>query len=183
MEVDVLETKRSLASSETQAPQLHDKAREQRGRDGREAEHEAPRQKTAGSADYLRQTEVVKTLRPGVNGTKKFLQQYGESLVAVRYRRDRQRKRQLTTIELVIDERDPPDPRFCRNGELSRQRVQMVSVKLDFDELDLRQAVKRCEARWDREKKVWWLKREDAVALRLLDRVVTGLEAPDLDFC
>ncbi len=185
MEVDVIkdtETKPSLVDDELRAAQLHSEAREQRKIEIAAQEEAEAKRKIAQIGQHWRETEVVKTLRPGANGTKKFLQHYGESLVAVRYRRDNVRKRQLTTIELVIDDRDPPRPGIDRNRELGKQRQQLVSIKLDFDEIDLRSAVKRCGARWDREKKVWWLRREDVVALRLLDRVVAGFEKPDIDF-
>ncbi len=47
--------------------------------------------------------EVSATHKPGLNGTKKYLQQYGDQLVCVRYRYDKSKKRQ-TTIELIVDE-------------------------------------------------------------------------------
>ena len=180
MEVDAVEktpAERIAPTAEVEAAQLHSDARERdmRARQAAEA-------KPADAVSVIKDTDVIKTLRPGANGTKKFLQHYGESLVAVRYRRDNQRKRQLTTIELVIDEREPPTAAICRNGELSRQRLELQSIKLDYDEIELRQAVKRCGARWDAKQKVWWLKREDIVALRLNDRVVTGLAYPEIDF-
>ena len=37
--------------------------------------------------------EVRSKLRPGENGTKTLLKQYGEQLVCVRYRYDRQRRK------------------------------------------------------------------------------------------
>ena len=50
--------------------------------------------------------EVTKTLRPGDRGTARLLREYGERLVCVRYRFDRERKKNLTTVEIVVDERD-----------------------------------------------------------------------------
>ena len=125
--------------------------------------------------------EVIKTLKPGASGTKKFVEHYGSSLVAVRYRRDDKNSRQLTTIELIVDERDPPVSGFSRNKVGSNHRLEYLAVRIEYDELDCRQAVKRAGGRWDKVQKVWWLKREDIVALRLLDRIVEGLEHPDLD--
>ena len=125
--------------------------------------------------------EVIKTLKPGQSGTKKLVEHYGSSLVAVRYRLDKENDRQLTTIELVIDERDPAHPGICRCGELHKQRLTHQAVKIEYDELDLRQAIKRAGGRWDARQKVWWLKQEDVVAMRLLDRVVEGLKCPDID--
>lgn len=48
--------------------------------------------------------EVLKTLVPGRSGTHRYQRQYGDRLVAVRYRHDPQKKRRLTTVELIVDE-------------------------------------------------------------------------------
>ena len=50
--------------------------------------------------------EVKATIKPGRNGTKKCLQQYGDQLVCVRYRYDKHRNRRQTTVELIVDEQD-----------------------------------------------------------------------------
>ena len=50
--------------------------------------------------------EVKATIKPGRNGTKKYLQQYGDQLVCVRYRYDKHRNRRQTTVELIVDEQD-----------------------------------------------------------------------------
>ena len=50
--------------------------------------------------------EVRATLKPGLNGTKKYLQQYGDQLVCVRYRYDKSKKKRQTTLELIVDEQD-----------------------------------------------------------------------------
>ena len=53
------------------------------------------------------------TVRPGQRGAKKFLSQYGDRLVCVRYRQDAQRQRRFKTVELIVDEWPwtPPIPR------------------------------------------------------------------------
>ena len=53
-------------------------------------------------------------LKPGQRGTRKPLTEYGERLVCVRYREDRQQKRHSQTVELIIKQEDwePPDPPF-----------------------------------------------------------------------
>ena len=50
--------------------------------------------------------EVKATIKPRLNGTKKYLQQYGDQLVCVRYRYDKQHNRRQTTAELIVDELD-----------------------------------------------------------------------------
>ena len=48
--------------------------------------------------------EVIKKMQPGQPGTKRYIRQYGESLICVRYRRDAANARRLTTVELIVDE-------------------------------------------------------------------------------
>lgn len=124
--------------------------------------------------------EVIKTLRPGDSGTKKFVEHYGSKLVAVRYRRDLNRNQHLTTIELIVDEREPPIKGVAHSSN-TRRRFEMLAVRIGYDELECRQAIKRVGGSWDKKQKVWWVKREELVALRLLGRVVDGPEMPDLD--
>ena len=124
--------------------------------------------------------EVIKTLRPGDSGTKKFVEHYGEQLVTVRYRRDTKHNRHLTTIELIVDERLPPIHGVQTTAN-TRRRFELLAVRVGFNELDCRQAIMRVGGQWDKVQKVWWVKREELVAMRLLDRVVEGLEMPDLD--
>lgn len=50
----------------------------------------------------LMQTRL--SLRPGQKGTKKLVIEYGDKLVAVRYRYDRERQRRYKTVELVVEE-------------------------------------------------------------------------------
>lgn len=49
--------------------------------------------------------EVTKKLLPGAPGTKRFKKKYGRRLVCVRYRKDPENERRLTTVEIVVDER------------------------------------------------------------------------------
>jgi hypothetical protein len=44
------------------------------------------------------------TLAPGANGTKKLVERYGQRLVCVRYRYDRERRTRIKTVELIEDE-------------------------------------------------------------------------------
>lgn len=47
--------------------------------------------------------EVKATFKPGENGTKRLLQQYGDQLVCVRYRYDRAKQRRYKTVELIVE--------------------------------------------------------------------------------
>jgi hypothetical protein len=48
--------------------------------------------------------QVIKTLRPGAAGTRKWAKKFGRRLVCVRYRGDVKRRKRLTTVEIVVDE-------------------------------------------------------------------------------
>lgn len=47
---------------------------------------------------------VLKTMRPGDPGTKRWLEKYGRWLVAVRYRGDEKARKRVTTVELIVGE-------------------------------------------------------------------------------
>jgi hypothetical protein len=87
-------------------------------------------------------------LKPGQNGTKRLLEQYGERLLCVRYRYDETRKARFKTVELIVEERPWEPPFRFRDGDLAP-----VAVK--FDETDLRERLRKARAKWDPEAKVW----------------------------
>lgn len=52
-------------------------------------------------------------LKPGQRGTKKLVEQYGKSLLYVRYRYDEDRGVRLKTLEIVVEEKPwQPTVRF-----------------------------------------------------------------------
>jgi hypothetical protein len=105
-------------------------------------------------------------LKPGQKGTKELLAQYGDRLVCVRYRYDTQRKKRFKTVELIVAERDwePPAPRFTAET--------IVGVRIGFTEVDMREQVKQAGGKWNRSRKVWELRYDQVVALRLEARIV-----------
>lgn len=105
-------------------------------------------------------------LKPGQKGTKQLLAQYGDRLVCVRYRYDTQRKKRFKTVELIIAERDwePPASRFTADT--------MVGVRIGFAEVDMRERVKQAGGKWNRSHKVWELRYDQVVALKLEARIV-----------
>lgn len=105
--------------------------------------------------------EVSKTLQPGEMGTKRFLNKYGNQLVCVRYRIDKQLQKRYTTIELIIDERP----------YIRQKPVVIVWVKIHYNETDLRQRVRAFGAKWIPENKVWEMEYEMAKKLGLKKRI------------
>ncbi len=84
----------------------------------------------------------------------------------MRYRYDAQRKKRFKTVELIIVERDwdPPAPRFADAA--------MVGVRVGFAEVELRQQVKQAGGKWNGSRKVWELRYDQVVALKLEGRIV-----------
>ena len=134
------------------------------------------------------------TLLPGQKGTRKLQRQYGDALVRVRYRYDGERRRRLTTVELIIEDvpweprrhhvapepvtnADPP-PDLSHDAEPAvRPRPWgphvkgKLAVKLLYREADLRREVRHRGGWWDPELKVWWLAEQHVEALRLTHRI------------
>jgi len=109
--------------------------------------------------------EVKTTLKPGLNGTKKYLQQYGNQLIYVRYRYDKIRQKRLTTVELIVDEQD-----WIQGINLSPDKV--VALRIEYGELELREKAKEAGAWWDRDKKSWQLKLSEVYKLGLEKRII-----------
>ena len=105
-------------------------------------------------------------LKPGQKGTKQLLAQYGDRLVCVRYRYDTQRKKRFKTVEIIVAERDwdPPAPRFTVDT--------IVGVRVGFAEVEMRDRVKQAGGKWNRSRKVWDMRYDQVVALKLEARIV-----------
>jgi len=95
-----------------------------------------------------------------------LLTQYGDRLVCVRYRYDAQQKERFKTVELIVAERERelPPPRFAADT--------IVAVRVSFAEVELREQVKQTGGKWNRSHKVWELRYEHVVALKLEARIV-----------
>ena len=89
--------------------------------------------------------EITKTIQPGEMGSKRLHQQYGEQLVCVRYRIDKYLQKRFTTVEIIVDEK----PYFSQKPSTN------AWVKINYDEIDLRQQMKSAGAKWLVENKVW----------------------------
>ncbi len=87
-------------------------------------------------------------LKPGQKGTKKLVEEYGKSLLYVRYRYDETRGMRLKTVEIVVEEKPWRPSARLRAGDI-------VSVAVNFTEKALREKVKALGGKWDQEDKVW----------------------------
>lgn len=89
-------------------------------------------------------------LKPGQDGTKRLVEKYGDALLCVRYRFDEVRGMKVKTVEIIVDEKPLRTPRFKDND--------LVPVRVAFDEAELRQQLRAMRARWDAERKLWYVR-------------------------
>lgn len=110
---------------------------------------------------------VRKTMRPGEKGTARFVRDWGEQLVCVRYRFDENGKTRYTTVEIVAAEPRPWNP--------PKRPTPDALVYLRVDRNDWKAIRKLREARvwWDRERRLWRTRYDVAERLRLRNRIVT----------
>ncbi len=115
--------------------------------------------------------EVFKTLRPNDAGTKRLTREYGDSLVAVRYRKGINPSLIYTTVEIIVDAR-PYIPGVTHVPPQRTKNVERVPLHIAYSESDLRQRVKEAGAFWDSEKKAWYLEYNKVCELKLLGRII-----------
>ena len=106
-------------------------------------------------------------MSPGKPGTVRLVEKYGDNLLCVRYRYDAVRKRKVKTVELIVEE-GPWEP-------VSRPipPETIVSLRVEYGEVDMGRRVKAAGGTWNRDKRVWELSYQEVVALGITDRIVT----------
>lgn len=77
-------------------------------------------------------------------------EKYGDALLCVRYRFDEIRQVKVKTVELIVDEKPLLMPRFSNE--------EMVPVAVAYDEVELRQQLRRMKGRWEPEIKMWFVR-------------------------
>jgi len=114
--------------------------------------------------------KIRRTLLPQQPGTKRWLEQYGKNLVCVRYRYDEKNSKKITTAEIIVKE---------QNWERNRRKIplnKIMSLLVQYDEIEIRRLIKAAGGRWNSEAKVWELAYGDVVSLGLRDRIVVSFE-------
>ena len=118
--------------------------------------------------------KVTKTIRNDQAGAQRFKRQWGDKLIAVRYRHDNSHDEVITTIEIEVDRRPAPQKDFCQRAHLATPRSEIVALAISFHENDLRLKVKQAGAKWSQIGKFWLTSRKTAISLGLKDRIVEG---------
>lgn len=117
-----------------------------------------------------KKTTQQRRLVPGQPGTKKFVKQYGKSLVCVRYKYDIISKEKIKTIELIV-ERAPWEP---GTGRVPKNKI--MPIRIGFNEMELRKKVKSLGGKWDQKNRVWELSFESVKILGLEERIIQEKE-------
>lgn len=118
--------------------------------------------------------KVTKTIRNNQSGAKRFKRQWGDNLIAVRYRYDSVHNELVTTIEIEVDRRPAPQKGICQRAYLTAKRSEIVALAIGFHENELRHRVKQAGAKWSKVGKLWLISRNTAISLGFKDRIVEG---------
>ncbi len=110
--------------------------------------------------------ETRLTLKRGQKGTKRLLAEYGDALLCVRYRYDAHKKKRYKTVELIVEAIDwRPQPKRPRGDALA-------AIKVNWGEAEIGRRVKQAGGKWNAQKKVWELRYDQVVKLKLEQRIV-----------
>ena len=112
----------------------------------------------------LKDMKTRKHLKPGQDGTKRLVEQYGDALICVRYRYDEQRGVQLKTVEIIVEEK-PVGPARYHDEDT-------VRLVVSFTEKGLRERLKTAGGRWDPQEKVWLVRYGTIRGTELEDRIL-----------
>jgi len=113
----------------------------------------------------LKDMKTYAHLKPGQKGTRRLVEQYGESLLCVRYRYDEKRGIRLKTVEIVVEEKLLSTPRF--------KDEDVVPVSVSFDEMEFRDQLHKMHAKWDPQLKVWHVPYRLIRGTALEQRIIT----------
>ena len=90
-------------------------------------------------------------LMPGQKGTKSLVAKYGDALLCVRYRYDRQSHTRLKTVELIV-ERKPWTPTAHHFMDDT-----LVPVRIGYGDKELRDQAKAAQGKWNPQAKAWYI--------------------------
>ena len=114
--------------------------------------------------------EVIKNLKPGTDGTKRYLRKYGERLLCVRYRLDKDNGKRYTTVELIVDQGDHR-PRTDIEKDLFPSANRHVYVRISYEEKALQEKIRSVGGKWKKDKKRWKVSYHKAVSIGLKKRI------------
>lgn len=110
--------------------------------------------------------QTKRKLMPGQPGTKKWVEEYGDKLVCVRYRYDVASKTRCKTVEVIV-EAEPwePNPKKIPGNKI-------VAVQVRYGEIEIGRKVRAAGGTWSRDEQVWKLPYREVLKLGLRDRMI-----------
>lgn len=114
-------------------------------------------------------------MRPSERGAKRFLERYGERLCTVRYRASDCGTKIYTTVEVIVDTRPRAGEGICPNNTNAARQAQPVALKIGYEEVEQRRAIKHAGGKWSRQIQAWITRRDEAIKLGLAHRIEEGL--------
>jgi len=126
--------------------------------------------------------KVIKTIPAGEKGSVRFLDEWGDKLLAVRYRDDTDRGLILTTVEVVVDERTKMSKNCHQKGYLKARSRSLVFIRLGYHERELRNKAKAAGAQWDKNKKQWVMKYQSAINVGFKSRIIKNMQVKNANF-
>ncbi|WP_346838484.1 hypothetical protein [Microbulbifer sp. SAOS-129_SWC] len=118
---------------------------------------------------------VLKTIRPGQPGARRFEHRFGRRLCAVRYRCSPCGNKVLTTVELVVDEREKPKPGMSLAAVNAYRKSEAIALCVGREESAMQKLIKQSGGRWSRAGQAWVMRQDTACTLGLAHRIVDGL--------
>jgi len=92
--------------------------------------------------------------------------EYGDNLICVRYRYDKQKNLKLKTIEVIVEE---------QHWEMDTKRIphnKCLAIKVYYNETHLKNVVKSAGGKWNQTKRAWILPYAEIVNLGLEGRII-----------
>ncbi len=112
--------------------------------------------------------KIKRTILPEQPGAKRWRRKYGKNLICVRYRYDKKQNKKLTTVEIIVEEKEWEK----RTNKIPFNKI--IPIIVMYNEIDISNLVKNAGGRWNIEEKVWELPYGEILSLGLEDRIVIG---------
>ena len=110
-------------------------------------------------------------LKPGQHGTLKWSEKYGNKLVAVRYRYDRNQGKRYKTIEIIVEETEWIPEVFNQGTAINP--TDKLGIRVEGYEKSIREKVKQAGGICRPRPQLWELSYRQILLLGLEDRIVT----------
>jgi hypothetical protein len=107
---------------------------------------------------------IRQTIKAGKRGTIKYVDKYGPDLLYVRYYYDWEKRKRITTVELVLDRKKWEPKKIPPKTK--------VKLKVGREEIGIQKKIKEKGGKWNWEKGVWEIEFGSVKELGLQSRMV-----------